>query len=54
MPYMQDGEVVDRPLLGVGEEADEAMLDSAVGLVWRALVLYLLMLLLIGIAQAVR
>ena len=54
MPYMQDGEVVDRPVLGVGDEADEALLASAVGLVWRALVLYLLMLLLIGIAQAAR
>ena len=54
MPIEHGNEVVDRPELGVGEEADASMLDSTVGLVWRALVLYLLMLLLIGIAQAVR
>ena len=54
MPVVQDGEVLDRPVLGVGEDADAIVLDSAVGLVWRALVLYLLMLLLIGIVQALR
>jgi adenosylcobinamide-phosphate synthase len=52
MPIVQDGEVLDRPVLGVGEDADVVLLDSTVGLVWRALVLYLLMLLLIGIVQA--
>lgn len=54
MPYRQDGEVLDRPELGVGDPADPAMLDSTIGLVWRALVLFLLMLLLIGIVQALR
>jgi len=48
-----DGVVVERPELGVGEEADSDFLDSTVGLVWRALVLWLLMLLLLGIASAV-
>jgi len=52
MPIVHDGEVDDRPVLGVGEDADVVLLDSVVGLVWRALVLYLLMLLLIGIVQA--
>ena len=52
MPIAHDGDVEDRPLLGVGEDADVVLLDSLVGLVWRALVLYLLMLLLIGIVQA--
>jgi cobalamin biosynthesis protein CobD/CbiB len=54
MPVMQDGEAVDRPMLGLGEDADAPHLDSTIGLVWRALVLYLLMLLLLGVAQAVR
>ncbi len=54
MPIVQDGVVRDRPVLGVGDEADVPMLDSTVGLVWRALVLYLLMLLLLGVGQAVR
>ena len=53
-PILQDGEVLDRPQLGLGEDADTPLLDSTVGLVWRALVLYLLMLLLLGVAQAVR
>lgn len=52
-PYVRDGVVVERPELGLGEEADSGFLDSTVGLVWRALVLWLLMLLLLGIASAV-
>lgn len=54
MPIVNvDGTVSDRPELGVGDEADVGFLDSTVGLVWRALVLYLLMLLLLGVAKAV-
>ncbi len=54
MPIVNvDGSVSDRPELGVGDEADAGFLDSTVGLVWRALVLYLLMLLLLGVAKAV-
>lgn len=52
-PYMRDGGVVERPELGLDEEPDIGFLDSAVGLVWRALVLWMLMLLLLGIASAV-
>jgi adenosylcobinamide-phosphate synthase len=53
-PVVEDGNVVDRPQLGVGDDADVGFLDSTVGLVWRALVLWLLMLLLLGVANAVR
>jgi len=54
MPIVNvDGSASDRPELGVGEDADTAFLDSTIGLVWRALVLYLLMLLLLGVAKAV-
>jgi cobalamin biosynthesis protein CobD/CbiB len=48
-----DGTVTERPELGVGDDADPGFLDSTVGLVWRALMLYLIMLLLLGVARAV-
>jgi adenosylcobinamide-phosphate synthase len=54
MPVLQDGTLIDRPQLGVGDDADTGFLDSTVGLVWRALILWLLMLLLLGLANAVR
>lgn len=53
MPLEMNGVVEDRPELGVGEYAESGFLDSTVGLVWRALVLYLLMLLIIGVAKVV-
>lgn len=40
-----------RPELGVGEEADIDFLQSTVGLIWRTLVLWLLLLLLLEIAS---
>ncbi len=39
------------PELGVGEEADMDFLQSSVGLIWRTLVLWLLLLLLLEIAS---
>lgn len=50
MPVHQSGEIVERPEMGVGEEADADYMQSTVGLVWRALVLCLLMLALLVIA----
>jgi len=52
-PVVIHGSVVERPELGLGEDADAGFFDSAIGLVWRALVLWLLMLLLLGVARAV-
>jgi len=43
---------VDRPELGLGDEADVGFLDSTIGLVWRALVVILFLLLLLAIARA--
>ena len=40
-----------RPELGLGDEADVEHLQSAIGLVWRALVLCLLLLILLSIAS---
>lgn len=54
MPVLQHGALVDRPQLGVGDDADTGFLDVAIGLVWRALILWLLLLLLLGVASAVR
>jgi adenosylcobinamide-phosphate synthase len=54
MPVLEHGTLVDRPQLGLGEEADTGFLDSAIGLVWRALIVWLLLLLLLGVANAVR
>jgi adenosylcobinamide-phosphate synthase len=53
MPIPSGADIVDRPELGVGDEAEVAHLDSTVGLVWRALVLYLVMMFLIAAVKAV-
>lgn len=45
------GHIDDRATLGCGEEADAGFLSSTVGLVWRALVLWLLVLTLVAIAR---
>jgi adenosylcobinamide-phosphate synthase len=52
MPIAVGGVVEDRPELGLGEEADTPFLDSAVGLIWRALVLWLAFLLVVMVASA--
>lgn len=54
MPVVEGGAVTDRPELGLGDAADTGFLDSAVGLVWRALVLWLLLLLVLGVASLAR
>ncbi|MEO5764320.1 MAG: CobD/CbiB family protein [Casimicrobiaceae bacterium] len=45
------GELLPRPELGMGEPATPEVLPSAVGLAWRALVLWLLIVLLITLAN---
>jgi adenosylcobinamide-phosphate synthase len=47
------GEPDVRPELGTGEPAGPDFLPSAVGLVWRALVLWLLVILLVTVANLV-
>jgi len=49
MPIVERGETIERPELGLGDPADTGHLDSTVGLVWRALVVWLLLLLLIAL-----
>ena len=50
MPIHESGEIVDRPELGQGDEADADHMQSTVGLVWRALLVCLFMLALLGLA----
>ncbi len=52
MPYLEESGSVDRPELGLGDDADPGFLDSTIGLVWRALVVILFILLLLAIATA--
>ncbi len=51
MPVHEIDGVHPRPELGVGEGAEGPFLDSTVGLVWRALVVWVFVLLLVGIAR---
>ncbi len=51
LPIVESGEVLVRPELGLGEEADADFMQSGIGLVWRTLVLCLLLLVLLGIAS---
>ena len=48
-----NGYLADTASLGVGDEADLDFMQSAVGLVWRALLLWMLLLLLLGLASVV-
>jgi cobalamin biosynthesis protein CobD/CbiB len=51
MPVQDLDGVRPRPELGVGEPADGPFLDSTVGLVWRALVVWIFVLIVIQIAR---
>jgi cobalamin biosynthesis protein CobD/CbiB len=52
-PVVDDSEVSDRAELGLGDPADVDFMQSAVGLVWRATVLWMLLLFLLGLASLV-
>jgi adenosylcobinamide-phosphate synthase len=52
MPFLSEVSPVSRPELGLGDDADVGFLDSTIGLVWRALVVILFILLLLAIARA--
>jgi adenosylcobinamide-phosphate synthase len=44
------GELVDRPELGTGQEAEIDQIDSAVSMIWRGLVIWLFVGLLLVVA----
>ena len=48
----QHGTLQFRPELGVGEEADTDFMQSAIGLIWRALVLWMFLIFLVSLAHA--
>lgn len=52
-PVHQDHTVKFRPELGVGDDADPDYLKSAVGLIWRAVLLWLMVILLVSFSHAV-
>jgi adenosylcobinamide-phosphate synthase len=52
-PIPKGGEPFDRPELGVGEEADADFMQSTVGLVWRALVFWMILLFLLTAASLI-
>jgi adenosylcobinamide-phosphate synthase len=51
MPVQEADGVVARPEIGLGEAADGPFLDSTVGLAWRALVVWVFVLIVISIAR---
>jgi len=51
LPLEVNGELKYRPELGLGEEADADYLDSAVSMIWRAIAVWLGLLLLLTIAR---
>jgi adenosylcobinamide-phosphate synthase len=51
MPVQEVDGMQPRPELGVGEPADGPFLDSTVGLVWRALVVWVFVLLLVTVVR---
>jgi len=53
LPIPQGGLPLDRPELGMGDEADADFMQSTVGLVWRSLVFWMILLLLLGLATLV-
>lgn len=50
-PVAADVETAERAELGIGDIADVDFMQSAVGLVWRATVLWMLLLFLLGLAS---
>jgi adenosylcobinamide-phosphate synthase len=51
MPIPQGGLPEDRPELGIGDDADADFMQSTVGLVWRSVVFWLILLLLLTLAS---
>jgi len=52
-PLTEVGESLYRPPLGLGEEPEPDHMQSAEGLIWRSVVLWLLVLLLLAIVQSI-
>jgi len=51
MPIQQGGLLLDRPELGIGDDADTDFMQSTVGLVWRSVVFWLILLMLLTLSN---
>jgi adenosylcobinamide-phosphate synthase len=51
MPLPQGGVLEDREELGIGDDADADFMQSAIGLVWRSVVFWMVLLLLLTLAS---
>ena len=51
MAIPNQGELDDRPELGIGDDADADFMQSTIGLVWRSVVFWLILLLLMSLAS---
>ena len=51
MVIPQGGLPLDRPELGIGDDADADFMQSAIGLVWRSVVFWLILLLMLSLAN---
>ena len=51
-PVHQGGSMQFRPELGIGDEADVDYMQSAVGLIWRALVLWMFLMFVVTVAHS--
>ncbi len=51
MPIPEEGNMSDRPELGLGDEADADFMQSTIGLVWRTLVMAMFVLTLLWVAS---
>ena len=51
MPVPQGGLPLDRPELGIGDDADVDFMQSTIGLVWRSVVFWLILLMLLTLAS---
>jgi len=51
-PVHQYGTLLYRPELGAGDEADADLMQSAVGLIWRTLVLWMFLVFIVSVAYA--
>lgn len=51
MPIPQEGQLIDRAELGTGDEADADFMQSTVGLVWRSVIFWLILLALLSLTN---
>jgi adenosylcobinamide-phosphate synthase len=51
MPITEEGVIEEREVLGVGDDADADFMQSAIGLVWRSVVFWMILLLLLSMAS---